>query len=318
MLTTVRQWPASVATRLGRFTTYLRRRNPQLRNLLPADVAGRLVGAKSRMTAARRYFVPIAHRSENTNIYHCCVHKTGSQWIKSLLTDVQTFRFCGLSHYHQRLGSEGVPEGAADHVFQKAFPENAIVSPLYISYDAFVAVPKPRRYKAFFVMRDPREMLVSWYFSAKDNHLVRNDPLRPLYQARKVLRSVPLEEGLIYGVDYLDQKGRFDAMLSWIEQGNGDPNVRVARYEELTGPDNAKHFRQLFDFLDIPLPDAELRQLLAAYSFSRLSGRKQGEESTKSHLRSGGGETWRRYISPPVDEYFASKTNDLVTRLGYA
>ena len=45
----------------------------------------------------------IAHRSAAENIYHCCVHKTASQWIARILSAEETYRGCGLrTHRYQR------------------------------------------------------------------------------------------------------------------------------------------------------------------------------------------------------------------------
>ena len=37
---------------------------------------------------------------------------------------------------------------------------------LYMPYDGFAALTKPEPWRAFFVMRDPRDVVVSWYFSS--------------------------------------------------------------------------------------------------------------------------------------------------------
>ena len=54
--------------------------------------------------------------------------------------------------------------------FEAPLPPGTIVSPLYLDYPGFRSIPKPDSYRAFFVMRDPRDILVSWYLSIKHYH----------------------------------------------------------------------------------------------------------------------------------------------------
>lgn len=310
---------ARFLTAAGRSMTVLRRRNPRLRHLVPKRLNSRIVRAKSYLTRFRALYVPVDHRSRYSTIYHCCVHKTGSQWIKSLLTDLDTFRFCGLAHYHyrtragRRIGRLRVTERIIDH----PIPSGNIVSPLYISYQIYRGIPQDGPHRVFFVMRDPRDLVISWYFSAKRNHVLARDAVHPLYGAREALSRLSERDGLLYAIDYLEERGRFAALASWAEGGPGDPNVMLIRYEDLVSEEHFSTFRRLFDFLDIRFPDEVLRDLLAAYSFERLSGRKPGSENVRSHLRSGTGGDWRKYFDGPVESRFHDVARDLVEKLGY-
>jgi hypothetical protein len=84
-------------------------------------------------------------------------------------------------------------------------------------------------------------------------------------------------------------------MNEWLEAN--DENDRVYRYEDLVGQNSATTFADLFHFLRVPLDEKDINELLDAYSFSRLSGRKPGVIDEKSHLRAGGAVTWPNYLS---------------------
>lgn len=266
-----------------------------IRNLIPRRL--KALYAESVSKLAR-----VTHRSDLTNIYHCCVHKTGSQWIRKILSDRRTFTHTGLRpyHYQSRL-KKGDRRDIKDRIFPEPFPRKTIVSPIYINYQNFQEMPKPERYKAFFIWRDPRDVLVSWYFSTKISHPNKHSDVH-----RDHLRSVSESDGLAYGIDLLQSRGLFDALSSW--QDAEDPNVMVVRYEDLVGNDAAGEFRRLFDHLEIPFPSEILAQLLDSYSFKKLSGRKQGEEDKGSKFRKGIAGDWKNHFDEHLLKRFAEAT----------
>ncbi|MDX2465094.1 MAG: sulfotransferase domain-containing protein [Porticoccus sp.] len=255
--------------------------------------------------------------SNNTNIYHCCIHKTGSQWIKSVLSDPIVFEYSGLSPYHLQVMRNDMAklDDVVKSLKEKPLPERTIVSTLYMEYERFEAIEKIGKYKSFFVIRDPRELIVSWYYSALSAHVLPKDRLKPLYAARVALKGMSLKDGLKYAIDFWVDRGKFDLMLSWIGKEAG--SVKLIKYEDLISANNKLVFKELFDYLDINIPGDKLDTLLNAYSFKRLSGRKKGGENNGSHLRSGASESWKKYFDDDLIEYFEKRTNNVVGKLGY-
>ncbi len=302
-----------------RYSTVLRRRNPHLRHWVPMRVVRGAIQAQSYLTQWRAQWLSCDYQTSNTNIYHCCVQKTGSQWLMSLLSDPRTYQFSGLAHYHESRHPDSEPtRPATERVYTRPFPEGTIAGPLYIGYDSYRSIPKRAPYRTFFVMRDPRAMVVSWYFSARRNHVVSKELTPHLYRARQDLQHLSTEEGLCRAIDYLEERGRFAALRSWAEHGPDDDHVTLVRFEALRARDNFGAYRDLFDALDIRMPDAVLRELLDAYSFERLTGRSRTEENTSSHLRGGGASSWQTYFTPVVEAHFHEATAGLPALLGYA
>lgn len=299
---------------IGRTYTVFRRRDKNIRKILPFWSIRFIVKLQTFTSRVRNFFVPVVHRSSNVNVYHCGVQKTGSQWIKSMLSDLTTYRYSGLMlhHYKARRIKNRLTRIDMDH----PFPAKNFVSTLYFTYENFQNIPKNKAYKVFFVMRDPRDLVVSWYFSAKQNHIVKNDPKRGLYQHRKALNELSLDDGLIYTIDSFKERGIYELLRSW-KAATDDPNVMIVRFEDLTAEDNFGCFRQLFDFIDVTMPDDQLRDLIDAYSFRRLTGRKPGTQDTNSHLRSGTSGGWRKYFNNEILKRFDEAAGDLISELGY-
>jgi hypothetical protein len=301
-------------TDLNRYLTALPRRNPRLRTMIPTDVIVMINRGRSYVARSRALLVPVKHRSQYVNVFHCCVHKTGSQWIKSLLGDLTVYRYSGLVNhsYQDHLRGGFDPRPIVDRTFDRPFPARTVVTPLYVTYENYQRIPKRGPSRGFFVMRDPRDLVVSWYFSAKISHI----PMGGILRMRRELNALSKEDGLIYAIEHLQEYGQLVAMDSWAAAARRDPEVLVLRYEDIRNSDPTV-FDRLFGALDIRMPPDVLADIVNAYSFERLAGRKGGGEDEKSHLRAGGASSWRKHFTDKVYARFVDITGDLTGRLGY-
>jgi hypothetical protein len=242
------------------------------------------------------------------NVYYCCSQKTGSQWLKNIFLDPTFYHYSGLKAYPYVL------HGNRFASFSRPFPDNTIVSHLYVGYDAYASIPKPDSFKTFYVLRDPRDILVSWYYSARYSHV----PIEPIPQLRNKLADMDFESGMLFMMDFLLSWDFFACQRSWVEQGARDPNVRIFRYEQMA-EDEAGFLRDLFSYLGVDMPADAFADVCESYSFARVSGgRAKGQEDQQSHYRSGRTGDWRSRFNDRISDYFDSKTGDLVAVLGYS
>jgi len=257
--------------------------------------------------------IRIGYRSGPVNLYHCCVPKTGSQWIGKILSDPIFYRYSGLEGYHYQTSLPGGHDSRkiSDRSFAAPFPKGTIVTPLYISFDNFTSLPKPERYKAFFVTRDPRDILISWYFSIKHSHAL----LGNISKLREILNGMSFDDGILYAMEHLDSSGHFQALASWVDGSRTDPNALVIRFEDLTGSTSVEVFEALFRHCDIHVPQKILRRLLTKYSFEALAGRKRGEERKEEHYRKGISGDWKNYLSDALARRFEELAGNVVSRL---
>lgn len=252
--------------------------------------------------ARRRLLVPVVSRCEFDNIYHCTVHKTGSQWIKALFSDPTVYRHSGLLPYDPRFYKRRklpvIPPGRAGLA-------------LFHSYPRFKKISKPGTYRAFFVIRDPRDIVISSYFSLRNSHA----PMGDILQARKTLQEIPMKEGLLYVIERHSKRNLFKQLRSWAAAPSSE-TFRLFRYEDLTGERQAEEVDQLMRHCGIILPATELEALLSRYSFSRM--RKDRETAGKvSHYRKGKAGDWRNHFDDEVYAAFTAATGNLVELLGY-
>jgi len=201
-----------------------------------------------------------------------------------------------------------------------------------------------RNYRGFHVIRDPRDIVVSGYFSHRYSHPVSADRLPWQWAHRLRLESLPdIEDGLLAEIEYCATY--FERLRAW---NYHHPRILECRYEEMIR-DPLQAFGQIFAFLEIPLahpgavlavgmaggwlrhklwgvciqrfsrfPEPLLRVILWRNSFRRRSGgRRAGSEDTKHHYRKGIAGDWRNYFSPCVKDAFKACYPDLLITLGY-
>lgn len=271
---------------------------------------------RSLPTWLRWRVAPVLHRSENLNVYHCTVQKCASQWIRAILSDPRVYRASGLSvyRYQDDLPGQFDPRKLTQRRFEKAFPAATVGVTIYSDFAGFESIPKPACYKAFFVMRDPRDVLVSWYYSSKFSHPLMGN----LGRVREDLNRLSEPDGLLYCIDYLNEFGLFAAQRSWANADRKDPNVLPIRYEDLIADDAQAAFERLLRHCDIRLAGSELEAVLSTYRFEKISGRQRGQEDRAAHYRKGVAGDWRNHFSVAIAARFDRVAGDLLTLWQYA
>ncbi|NET07289.1 MAG: sulfotransferase domain-containing protein [Symploca sp. SIO2B6] len=250
----------------------------------------------------------IIQRSPYENIYYCCTQKTASQWFAAVFEDYSCYQYMGLDVY--RYAKLGLKEACLN----EAIPKRTIGTHLYISYPTYLNIPKPANYKTFFILRDPRDVVVSFYFSAKYSHGL----VEPITTWRPHLQKLDFHEGLKFMIDAMKDVGYFEVQRSWTAADVDKKNVKIFRYEDLAN-DNQLFLKNLFDYLNIKIPEDVFIALCDRHKFENKSGgRNLGEENLNHHYRKGASGDWINHFDSSLQTYFKEVTKDLVEILGYS
>lgn len=261
---------------------------------------GKLQNFKTRLTQ------PVEQTVAYDNIYYCCTQKTASQWFKGVFRDRDFYSRSGLvvSPY-QYLG--------LNYARISSFPKQTVVSHLYFNYQDYLKIPKPPSYKTFFVLRDPRDIIVSWYFSARYSHVL----VPPIHTMRHNLARLDFQDGLRYLIDTQAEFGLFDCQRSWVEAQKNYSEIGIFRYEDLAR-DEVSFVRDLFDFLELDLPETELQALVNRHTISKRSqDRSSLNGDLNNHYRKGVSGDWQHHFSDRIADYFNQITGDLLSVLAY-
>jgi hypothetical protein len=200
-------------------------------------------------------------------------------------------------------------------------------------------------YRAFHVIRDPRDIVVSAYFSHRYSHPA--DAWPELAAHRKRLEAVSKEEGLLLEIEF--RAGEFEHLAGW---DFGQPDVLELTMESLIAAPydtmaaafahldlvdeshssrpraallarrvlGRRHLGPLAGLVRPPrrLPVEALLWHLYDTRFSRKTGgRVQGEEDVTSHFRKGVAGDWVNHFGPEHHEAFRQRYPGLLARLGY-
>ncbi|MCC6142695.1 MAG: sulfotransferase domain-containing protein [Candidatus Hydrogenedentes bacterium] len=230
-------------------------------------------------------------------------HKSGSNWIHQITGKLA--RKAGLRYERYTRPTEFDRDLAA-HV-----ETNRVDCVSWVN--AEWTLVKDVEFKAFHVVRDPRDILVSAYFSHLKTHPTENWPR--LAEFRPKLQAVSKEEGIMMEFDFI--RDVFRRFRDWEV---GDPRVIQFRLEDIS-QDYISHFRQAYEFIglfDRGLKDRHFLEVMEEMSFEKMSGgRKKGEENKDSHYRKGVHGDWQNHLTPEHIAYFKQEHNDLLVKYGY-
>jgi hypothetical protein len=297
-------------------------------------------------------------------------HKCASTWVWQLMQRVS--REIGLSHYSvldehtpfehaplMAIGTNGYGAERSKGTFERA----SVRTRAEEAGAGFVSCITADRQqqdvlaptRAFHVIRDPRDIIVSGYFSHLNSRPADHPGagawgLPHIAAHRERLESVSKEEGLVLEMDFARQE-----LLDLREWDYGRPEILELKLEDLsTKPYDG--FVRIFQHLQL-LPDDEPsggRQLASVWRrrmLNRLSsrrglarlrrpmpltgeillgavyrnrfeantkGRPAGAEDKSSHYRKGVAGDWVNHFTPEVTAAFEERFDGLADLLGYA
>ena len=262
------------------------------------------------------------------NVYHCCTWKSASQWFVDVFSHPSVIEYSEMnvvtfSQWFQGLRDKGLvdferPDDVRHVLANKVgrafeFPAKAFVTTVYLSLDQFLNAPLRPPFKAFFVLRDPRDLVVSYYFSMKDSHT----PHPWVLELRKRLQACDEAAGLMLAIQNLCEEGVFDSMRSWLMGARTSPHLRTFRYEDLAG-DHRAFLGELFAWISLRLPDEAFERVVADTAFERLTGgRSRGEAQQMHHLRKGVAGDWVNHLGAEHLDALKNMTGDICSDLGY-
>jgi len=237
------------------------------------------------------------------NLYHASVQKTGSQWIKSVLSDTRIQQATGLRTFPQHGYSMGE--------FVHKIPRYTYVPGMYISYDLYRKIQKPPRYYTFYVLRDPRNIIVSLYYSLLNSHrLVTNNVKRH----RKFLRNQDKEVGINYCIKVFQV--RLSYIRSWIYFADDDTNVDFVYFEDITS-EPVELFHQVLNNSGFEVGKRLIQRVLSDYTKEEMRKRK---ESSRAKLSSGyrkESTSWRSEFTRRNLQMFVKVNGNLASLMGY-
>ncbi|HWJ10135.1 MAG TPA: sulfotransferase domain-containing protein [Nocardioides sp.] len=199
--------------------------------------------------------------------------KAGSQWIKALF-----------DHPLVRAQSGTITLPQLDYQLtppRHGFPAGTFVPGFYGSYQEYVALPKRHPHRVVYLGRDPRNVVVSGYWSAVETH--RPTHLEEAERLRVELKQMSMDEAMLKIISL--SRDYFADMASWV--GVDDPEVARFRLEDIAA-DTEGQVRAMLAHCHIQLSEADLATVLRETSREALRAKdlEQRDGESESHYRS--------------------------------
>jgi hypothetical protein len=173
----------------------------------------------------------------------------------------------------------------------------------------------PRYEKLVYLVRDPRDVVVSYY-----HHDIRR---------RRIPQVYPIEQYVArFLAGRLDPYGSWNEHVgSWLGARDGDPGFLLLRYEDLSAAPQPG-LRRIADFLGLCPSDAELALACQRSSFEAMGKLERFQAATAGTLspvrlqqpfvRSGTVGGWRREMPPALAARITARWGTTMAALGYA
>jgi hypothetical protein len=234
-----------------------------------------------------------------SDIYYLGHHKCASNWMRKFMYEI-----CQIISYNYIVfGGDSSKNIASRWRHHTCY--------LYVNSTTEHLESVPSHARGFHLIRDPRDVLVSDYYSRKNTHRVDTPWKRNL---RDYLVAHDLEEGLLHMLDHCTYYEQIDG---W--NLGSRSNILDVRYEDLL-VDEIGVFRKILQHLHISIPAEALQDIIESCSFKAMSGgRARGVEDQHSHYRKGMAGDWQLYMPKGGTVYkaFNNRFGRRLHSLGY-
>jgi hypothetical protein len=169
-------------------------------------------------------------------------HKCASIWIREIVSDVSTMLNFVVTHVSR---AEDVPNEDLAGWLLRQKPDFFLYSNAEIRH-----VPAIGPLRGFHVVRDPRDLIVSAYFSHLYSHPVRMWP--GLVEHRQRLQSLDETDGMLLEIEY--SAPVIESILNW---NYTNPDILEVHMEDLVRSPY-EGFMHIFEFLGLVQPTTRL------------------------------------------------------------
>lgn len=237
---------------------------------------------------------------EIANIYAAGSPKAGSQWMRALFDHPIVRSHSGLLTLPQ-----------LDYRTGRPLPLGTFVPGVYTDYPTYQQLSRRGNHRTVYMFRDPRDLMVSGYFSATISH--PDTHFAEVEQFRDELRAMPFDEGLLHLINYNVE--RLNEIVSWV--GIEDPTVATFKLEDVkTQPEIV--VPAMLTHVGVNLDADELATVLSDVSRGSLQAADLAKraEGAESHYRVDAKPT-RELIKPMHIEAIERIVPGLIRNLGY-
>lgn len=200
--------------------------------------------------------------------------KSGSTLLDSMLREICSLRGIAVYNPSAELFRSGTPDESAVMDSEALYASHGYCFGVFRSIPPFVAFPRLAGRKTLLLVRDPRDILTSLYYSTAISHPAPGDgELRKRFDTRRTqVQAMSLDEFVLQDVPAIE------ATLDALVLGLRHTNMRLYRYEDVIFR-KREWIEDISDFLDLDIPRDALAAIAARHDV------QPNEDRPEEHVR---------------------------------
>ncbi len=250
-------------------------------------------------------------KSDHKSIIHMSLNRSATQFVKSVLK-----RVCeqnGMVHvkWNEMAFSSEYPY--LDHL-DSVDRYSEIFHPKGYLYSAFGGYPKNipdfEQFKVLLMIRDPRDILVSRYYSKAISHGVppqKSDKREEFLNERQLAKDTSIDRYVLERSDKL--KESYDAYLNGLLKDHN--NVYITKFEKMVS-DFKNCFEDLMVYIEID-PNDDLRDSI----FKEAISKRDKKEDPTAHNRKGKPGDYQEKLSDKTIQKLNQKFSKILSKFSY-
>ena len=230
------------------------------------------------------------------------VHKSASvffNWFLKELASETGHTYVDVNGYFGTMGPKGIEIQSSSEFTQKVFKKTGF---MYGPLRNYIPVPVMNDYAVILLLRDPRDVLTSYYFSMKNSHPMVTPEL---IKKRQLALQNTIDEYVLSLAD------RFvKTYTEYLDHVYGKPNVLFIKYEELI-TDFKSCLQKINSHCGLELNEQQLKTLDKSDSF------KTKKEDPNAHIRKISSGDHKEKLKPETIEILNKKFDSILRTLNY-
>ncbi|RMG92888.1 MAG: hypothetical protein D6703_00950 [Zetaproteobacteria bacterium] len=254
----------------------------------------------------KKYWVQVPPPGLGASRFAFSIFKSGSTLLYNLLREICLVNEIPVID----LVSDAFEQGIRFHDIQPDiekvfFPQGY----LYLGFRTFFAFDLSfdlNSKRKVLLVRDPRDILVSLYFSQRYSHVLpaEGEAAKSFIRARQRAMEMDLESFVLENVDYVREPFERYMTLDW------NKNFRLYRYEEIIFR-KREWIQDLADYFDLSVSNELLRRLLEKYDIL------PEKENPQAHIRQVRPGNYKKHLRPTCIEEITASLTDILQQYGY-
>lgn len=253
----------------------------------------------------QQIFIPVPPPSNLPSFFVFSLHKAGSTMLSGIIEKIGSQLEIPLISVTQTAYAQGFEE---DQLTEEAC---SLFSKVGYGFYGFRYLPHYLSdfdlsgFKKILLIRDPRDILVSLYFSVVKSHAVTvGEAGKRLLQEREAAAKIDIDEYVMQNMEYFVARFRVYQQLE-------DDRLRLYRYEDVVF-EKYQWIQDILEFLELELDQEKIREIAQSYDIFPT------QENPAAHTRKVTPGDYKQKLKPSTIAILNQQFDEILNHYGYS